>query len=46
MASGGSKVWTLFSLASALTAAAVAKKLLNTSWRAATGQLPPGLTAS
>jgi hypothetical protein len=41
MASGGSKVWTLFSLASALTAAAVAKKALNTSWRAATGKNPP-----
>jgi hypothetical protein len=41
MASGGSKVWTVFSLASALTAAAVAKKTLNTSWRAATGKNPP-----
>jgi hypothetical protein len=41
MASGGSKVWTVFSLASALGAAAVAKKLLNTSWRAATGKNPP-----
>src|SRR5918999_1419810 len=41
MASGGSKVWTLFSLVSALTAAAVAKKALNTSWRAATGKNPP-----
>ena len=41
MASGGSKVWTLFSLAAALAAAAVAKKSLNTSWRAATGKNPP-----
>jgi hypothetical protein len=41
MASGGSKVWTVFSLASALGAAAVAKKVLNTSWRAATGKNPP-----
>jgi hypothetical protein len=41
MASGGSKVWTVFSLASALTAATVAKKALNTSWRAATGKNPP-----
>ena len=41
MASGGSKVWTLFSLASALVAAAVAKKALNSSWRAATGKNPP-----
>src|SRR5215210_240595 len=41
MASGGSKVWTVFSLVSALAAAAVAKKALNTSWRAATGKNPP-----
>ena len=37
----GSKVWTAFSLAAALGAAAVAKKGLNTSWRAATGKNPP-----
>jgi len=42
MASGSSsKVWTAFSLASALGAAAVAKKGLNTTWRAATGKNPP-----
>ena len=41
MASDGSKVWTVFSLAAALGAAAVAKKTLNTSWRAATGKNPP-----
>ena len=41
MASGGSKVWTVFSLVAALAAAAVAKKTLNTSWRAATGKNPP-----
>jgi len=41
MAAGGSKAWTLFSLVSALAAAALAKKLLNTSWRAATGKNPP-----
>ena len=41
MASGGSRLWTFFSLAAAVTAAAVAKKLLNTSWRAATGKNPP-----
>ena len=41
MAERGSKVWTLLSLASALTAAAVAKKTLNSSWRAATGKNPP-----
>ncbi len=37
----GSKVWTAFSLAAALGAAAVAKKGLTTSWRAATGKNPP-----
>lgn len=36
-----SKVWTVFSLASALGAAAVARKGLNTTWRAATGKNPP-----
>jgi Protein of unknown function (DUF4235) len=39
--SGGSKVWTVFSLAAALGAAAVAKKALDTGWRAATGKHPP-----
>jgi hypothetical protein len=39
--SGGSKLWTVFSLASALTAAAVAKKAIDTGWRAATGKHPP-----
>lgn len=41
MASDSSKVWTVFSLVAALGAAAVAKKGLNTSWRAATGKNPP-----
>ena len=41
MAEGGSKVWTVFSLVSALGAAAIAKKGLNKSWRAATGKNPP-----
>jgi hypothetical protein len=41
MAQGGSRIWKVFSLAAALTAAAVAKKTLNTSWRAATGKNPP-----
>jgi len=36
-----SKVWTIFSLGAALTAATVAKKGLNTSWKAATGKNPP-----
>ncbi|MBB3044834.1 DUF4235 domain-containing protein [Nocardioides sp. LMS-CY] len=41
MAEGGSKIWTAFSLASALTAAAVAKKTLDKSWTLATGKKPP-----
>ena len=41
MAEGGSKTWTLFSLVAALAAAAVAKKTINSSWRAATGKNPP-----
>ena len=41
MASDGSKVWTLFSLVSVVGAAAVTKKALNTSWKAATGKTPP-----
>jgi hypothetical protein len=39
--SGGSKIWTAFSLVSALAAAAVAKKAIDTAWRAATGKNPP-----
>lgn len=41
MASDSSKVWSAFSLAAALGAAALAKKGLNTTWRAATGKNPP-----
>ena len=43
MASNGSssKFYSAFSLAAALGAAAVAKKGLNSSWRAATGKNPP-----
>jgi hypothetical protein len=37
----GSKVWTVFSLVSALGAAALAKKALDKSWKAATGKQPP-----
>lgn len=37
----GSKVWSVFSLGAAVGAAAVAKKTLNTGWRAATGKNPP-----
>ncbi len=39
--SSNSKLYSAFSLAAALGAAAVAKKGLNTSWRAATGKNPP-----
>jgi hypothetical protein len=39
--SGGSKIWTAFSLVSALGAAALAKKALDAGWRAATGKHPP-----
>ena len=41
MASDGSKIWSVFSLVAVLGAAAVAKKALNTSWKAATGKTPP-----
>jgi hypothetical protein len=41
MASDSSKIWTLFSLVSALGAAAAARKGLNTSWKVATGKQPP-----
>lgn len=37
----GSKVWSVFSLGSALGAAVLAKRAINTSWRAATGKNPP-----
>ena len=36
-----SKVWTIFSIGSALVGATVAKKALNTTWKAATGKEPP-----
>ncbi len=36
-----SKIWSAFSLITALGAAAMAKKTLNTSWKAATGKNPP-----
>jgi len=41
MASESSRIWTIFSLVSALAAAAAARKGLNTSWKAATGKNPP-----
>src|SRR4051812_1587324 len=36
-----SRLWSILSLAAALIAATVAKKGLNTSWKAATGKNPP-----
>jgi hypothetical protein len=39
--SGSSKTWTAFSVLSALVAAALAKKALDTGWKAATGKHPP-----
>ncbi|MBC2934498.1 DUF4235 domain-containing protein [Nocardioides sp. zg-1228] len=39
--SDNSKLYSAFSLVAAIAAAAVAKKALNTSWRAATGKNPP-----
>lgn len=41
MAKDSSKIWTVFSLVSALGAAALAKKGLDKSWRVATGKQPP-----
>jgi hypothetical protein len=41
MSSDSSKLWSIFSLVSALGAAALAKKAVNTSWKAATGKEPP-----
>jgi hypothetical protein len=41
MAEDSSKVWTIFSLASALGAAAVARKVIDKGWKATTGKNPP-----
>lgn len=41
MAQDSSKVWTVFSLLSAVGAAAVARKVLDRGWRTATGKTPP-----
>lgn len=41
MAKDSSKIWSAFSLAAALGAAAVAKKGLDGGWKAATGKQPP-----
>jgi hypothetical protein len=41
MADDSSKVWSVFSLVSALGAAAFARKAIDTTWKAATGKKPP-----
>ena len=41
MASDSSKVWTVMSLVAGLGAAAVMRKLLDRSWKAAAGKNPP-----
>src|SRR3954467_14282438 len=38
---GSGRLWTVFSLVSALVGAALAKKALDTGWKAATGKHPP-----
>jgi hypothetical protein len=40
-ASSGSKMWSIMSLASALGAAAVARKGVDAGWKVATGKKPP-----
>ncbi len=37
----GSKVWSVFSLVSALAGAQVARRALNSGWKATTGKNPP-----
>lgn len=41
MAKDSSKVWSVFSVVAALGSAALAKKGLDASWKAATGKQPP-----
>jgi hypothetical protein len=41
MASDSSRVWTVMSLVAGLGAAAVTRKLLDRSWKAAAGKNPP-----
>jgi Protein of unknown function (DUF4235) len=40
-ANSGARTWAIFSLVSALIGANLAKKVLNSGWRAATGKKPP-----
>ena len=41
MAKDSSKIWTVFSLVSALGAAALAKQVLDRLWKVSTGKQPP-----
>ena len=41
MAKDSSKIWTVFSLVSALGAAALAKKTADATWKVTTGKKPP-----
>ena len=41
MAQDSSKVWSVFSLASALGAAAIARKVIDKGWKVSTGKNPP-----
>ena len=41
MASDNSKIWSVMSLVAGLGAAAVTRKVLDTSWKAASGRKPP-----
>jgi hypothetical protein len=41
MASDSSRVWTVMSLVAGLGAAAITRKLLDRSWKAASGKNPP-----
>jgi hypothetical protein len=41
MATDSSKLWTVFSLVAGLGAAALTRKLLDRSWKAAAGRNPP-----
>src|SRR5829696_317645 len=41
MADDSAKIWTIFSLASALGAAAVARTVIDKGWKVSTGKNPP-----
>jgi hypothetical protein len=41
MAEDSSKVWTIFSLVSAIGAATIARKVIDKGWKVSTGKNPP-----